>query len=84
MNGEFYNTYNNNLSEETYVDSLLSKNIRKKITIHLNNNDNKDISGILENIGKDYLILSESSTGYSHVVLPIYVNYITFEEEINY
>ena len=81
MNGEIYSTYDNDVNNETYFDSLLINNIHKKITIHFNTD--KEIAGIIEGIGKDYLILSEPSTGYYQVVLPIYINYITFEEEIN-
>ena len=79
MNGDFYSIDNQN--DKLYFDILLSKNIGKKIIVHLNHN--KDISGILENIGADYLILSEPSTGNKHIILPIYISYITFEEEIN-
>lgn len=75
--------------EDSYMDSLIRNNIGKQVCIcasFTNSNDFKDVkfNGILEQSGKDYVILSEPSTGKWHLVPSIYIDFITFNENINY
>jgi len=44
----------------------------------------KIFEGIIENSGKDYIVISDPSTGEWNLILFIYVNYISFLENINY
>ena len=44
----------------------------------------KVFTGILEQSGRDHIIISDPKTGKWQLLLMIYVSYITFEETINY
>ncbi len=75
--------------EDSYMDSLIRNNIGKQICIFVtipSSNDFRDFkfNGILEYSGKDYVILSEPSTGKWHLIPSIYIDFITFDENINY
>lgn len=70
------------------ISSLLNINKGKKVCIYISfkNSDewkNKTFTGILEEAGKDYLVLSDPKCG-DWYILPIkYVDYIKSEENIN-
>ena len=75
--------------EDSYMDSLIRNNIGKQICIYVtfpSSNDFRDFkfNGILEQSGKDYVDLSEPSTGKWHLIPSIYIDFITFDENINY
>lgn len=75
--------------EESYMDSLIRNNIGKQVCVYVtfpSSNDFKDFkfNGILEQSGKDYVVLSEPSTGKWHLISSIYIDFITFDENINY
>jgi spore germination protein Q len=75
--------------EDSYMDSLIRNNIGKQVCIFVtipSSNDFRDFkfNGILEQSGKDYVVLSEPSTGKWHLIPSIYINFITFDENINY
>lgn len=75
--------------EDSYIDSLIRNNIGKQVCIYVtfpSSNDFRDFkfNGILEQSGKDYVVLSEPSTGKWHLIPSIYINFITFDENINY
>lgn len=75
--------------EDSYIDSLIRNNIGKQVCIYAtfsNSNDFRDFkfNGILEQSGKDYVVLSEPSTGKWHLIPIIYIDFITFDENINY
>ena len=75
--------------EDSYMDSLIRNNIGKQVCIFVtipSSNDFRDFkfNGILEYSGKDYVILSEPSTGKWHLIPSIYIDFITFDENINY
>ena len=75
--------------EDSYIDSLIRNNIGKQVCIFVtipSSNDFRDFkfNGILEQSGKDYVVLSEPSTGKWHLIPSIYINFITFDENINY
>jgi spore coat protein GerQ len=44
----------------------------------------KVFKGRLEAAGKDHIIISDTQTGTRYLLLSIYLDYVTFEEEINY
>ena len=70
-----------------YIIELLKNNLNKKIKINMNfpyNENQNEFDGIIEQIGNDYIILSEPKTGNWKILPFIYLNYITFEEKINY
>ena len=58
--------------EQSYVENILRLNKGKIFT------------GVVEQAGRDHLIISDPSTGKWYLILMIYLNYVEFEENINY
>lgn len=76
-------------SEESYIENILRLNAGKQATVYMTfeNNDQwnaKVFKGIVEAAGRDHIILSDPQTGKRYLLLMIYLDYITFDEEINY
>lgn len=81
-----YNTLN---FEQSYIENILRMNKGKKVTVHMTFPDSeefkdREFKGIVEQAGKDHIILSEPATGKWFLLLMIYVDFITFDEKINY
>lgn len=69
------------------IEALLKFNKGKKLTIHMgfpNSKEHKDITGILEQSNEEYITLSNPQTGAWNLLPTIYIDYITFDENINY
>lgn len=83
-------TINNDVPfEQSYIENILRMNKGKKVTVHMTFPDSeqfkdREFSGIIEQSGRDHIILSEPSTGKWYLLLMIYVDFITFDEKINY
>ena len=71
--------------EQTYIENIIRLNKGKKVCIYQNfpYGEEKSFTGIIENCGKDHIILSNPNTGKWYLLLMIYVSYIDFDEEIN-
>ena len=79
--------YTTNIQEQPYIENILKFNKGKKIKIYTsfpNKEDMKEFKGILENSGKDYITISDPQTGNWNLIPIIFMNYITFDENINY
>lgn len=74
--------------EQSYIENILRLNRGKMATVYMNFENSqwgsKVFKGIIEAAGKDHIILSDPQTGIRYLLLMIYLNYITFDEEINY
>ena len=74
--------------EQSYIENILRLNRGKIATIYMNFENSewgsKVFKGIIEAAGKDHIIISDPATGLRYLLLTIYLNYITFDEEINY
>ena len=73
--------------EQSYIENLLRLNRVKKVEIYASYPDsdewrNKVFSGIIEQSGRDHIILSDPKTGDWYLILIIYVNFIKFDERI--
>lgn len=82
-------TPNNFTFEESYIENILRINKGKKVDVFMSFPDstewrNKVFTGIIEESGRDHIILSDPSTGDWFLLLMIYVNYVKFHEKINY
>ena len=78
----------NNVEANSYIEDILKNNKGKKInisTIIPNSKEEmqKTFNGILEQTGKDYLIISNPEDGKYYLIPIIYLNYIKFDEKIN-
>jgi len=74
--------------EQSYIENILRLNRGKIATIYMNFENSewgsKAFKGVIEAAGKDHIIISDPATGMRYLLLTIYLNYITFDEEINY
>ena len=75
-------------NEQSYIENILRVNKGKKVSIYqsfADSNEWKDqvFTGIIEQSGRDHIILSDPQTGNWYLLLMIYVNFIKFDEEIN-
>ena len=88
----FYPQYNQNqyaqADEQSYIENILRLNLGKQVSAYMNFENSqwgsKVFKGTLEAAGKDHIIISDPTTGTRYLLLSIYLDYVTFEEEINY
>ena len=91
------NNYQDNIStngqelamEQSYIENILRLNKGKKVKAYVSFPDSIDwkdsiFTGIIEQAGRDHLIISDPSTGKWNLILMIYLNFVEFEERINY
>ena len=75
--------------EASYVENILRLNKGKLVTAYLTFENNTErnnmvVKGIIEAAGRDHLILSDPQTGKRYLLLMVYLDYVTFDEEIEY
>ena len=75
--------------EQSYIENILRLNKGKQVRVHMtfpDSNEYRDLEfkGIIEQSGRDHIILSDPSTGTWELLLMIYVDFISFDEPINY
>ena len=86
----YYNSKNDSMPmEQSYIENILRLNKGKKVTAYVSFPDSNDwrdsrFTGIIEEAGRDHLIISDPATGHWNLILMIYLNFVDFEERINY
>ena len=75
--------------EQSYIENILRLNKGKRVNAYVSFPDssewqNKVFSGIIEEAGRDHLIISDPETGKWYLIRIIYLDYIEFMEHINY
>ncbi|SFE08372.1 spore germination protein Q [Lentibacillus persicus] len=75
--------------EQSYIENILRLNEGKEATVYMTFENNEEwnariFRGIVEAAGRDHIILRERQTGRRYLLLMIYLDYITFDEELNY
>lgn len=75
--------------EQSYIENILRLNKGKKVTAYVSYPDSIDwkdskYTGIIEQAGRDHLIISDPTTGKWYLILMIYLNYVEFDERVNY
>ena len=72
--------------QQSYIENILRLNRGKMATVHMTfeGNNSRTFTGIIEAAGRDHIILSEEGTGRRVLLLMVYLDYVTFNEEINY
>ncbi len=73
--------------EQSYIENILRLNRGKKVEVYASYPDStewrdKIFSGIVEQSGRDHIIISDPKDGKWYLILLIYVNYIKFDERI--
>lgn len=75
--------------EQSFIENILRLNKGKLATVYATFENNsqwnaKKFIGIIEAAGRDHLILSDPETG-QRILLPmVYLDYVTFDEELEY
>lgn len=72
--------------QQSYIENILRLNRGKLATVHMTfeGSNQRTFTGIIEAAGRDHIILSEEGTGRRVLLLMVYLDYVTFNEEINY
>jgi spore germination protein Q len=75
--------------EQSYIENILRQNKGKAAKAYFSFPDSNEwrdkiFEGIIEFAGKDHLIMSDPKTGKWQLILLIYLNFIEFDEPINY
>lgn len=77
------------IDEQSYIENILRLNRGKKARFHVTvpgsiEWQDRVFDGIIEQSGKDHIIVSNPNTGEWYLILMIYLDFVTFEEPINY
>lgn len=77
--------------EQSYIENILRLNKGKFAKVYMSFDGGESgqytpitFSGIIEAAGRDHIILSDPNTGERYVLLMVYLNFVTFFEEIEY
>jgi spore germination protein Q len=72
--------------EESYIENILRLNKGKLATVYMvfEDRESRVFKGIIEAAGRDHLIISDPQTGTRYLLPMVYLNYVSFEEEIEY
>lgn len=77
------------LVEESYIENILRMNRGKLATIYMTFENNsqwnaKVFKGVIVNAGRDHIIITDPKTGTSYLLQMVNLDYITFDEPLNY
>lgn len=74
--------------EQSYIENILRLNRGKHATVYMtfdgDNQPMREFRGIIEAAGRDHIIISDPQTGERFLLLMVYLNYVKFDEEIEY
>lgn len=82
--------YNDELPmEQSYVENILRLNKGKVASFYMSFPDSNEwrdriFTGVVEQAARDHIVISDPKTGKWYLLLSIYLNYIVFDEKINY
>ncbi|WP_410795724.1 spore coat protein GerQ [Paenibacillus sp. J5C2022] len=75
--------------EESYIENILRLNRGKMATFYMTYENNREwnakiFKGVIEAAGRDHIVISDPSTGMRYLLLMLNLDYVTFNEQINY
>ncbi|MFC5447643.1 spore coat protein GerQ [Paenibacillus aestuarii] len=75
--------------EQSFIENILRLNLGKMATLYMTYENNSEwnakiFKGRLEAAGRDHIIISDPTTGMRYLLLMVNLDYITFDEELNY
>ncbi|WP_260412345.1 spore coat protein GerQ [Alkalihalobacillus sp. TS-13] len=75
--------------EQSYIENILRLNRGKVGTFYMTFEGNpkwpaKIFRGVIEAAGRDHIIISDPESGKRYLLLMVYLDYVTFDEEIEY
>lgn len=75
-------------NQQSYIENILRDNIGKQATVYMNFEGSqwgsKVFKGIIKGAGNDHIILKEAQSETRYILLMVYLDYITFDEKIEY
>ena len=76
-------------NEESYIENIIRLNRGKLATFYMSYSDSNEwrdrvYKGIIEAAGVDHIIISDPRDGKRYILLNIYLDWVEFNEEINY
>jgi spore germination protein Q len=79
----------NPIEEQSYVENIIRINKGKMAKFHITvpgsiEWQDRVFTGIIEQAGRDHVIVSNPNTGEWYLILIIYLDFVTFDEPINY
>ena len=92
-NNEYYEKKPSNdyiiTSEQSYIENILRLNKGRKVKAYVSYPDssawqNKVYEGIIEEAGKDHLIIRDNTNNLWYLIRILYLNYVEFMEPIIY
>lgn len=77
------------MQQESYIENILRLNLGKVANVYMTFENNaewnaKVFTGVLEAAGRDHIIISDPENGRRYLLLMVYLDYITFDEPLNY
>lgn len=75
--------------EQSYVENILRLNKGKVASFYMTFPDANEwrdriFTGVVEQAARDHVVISDPKTGKWYLLLTIYLDFIVFDEEINY
>lgn len=75
--------------EQSYVENILRMNKGKVASFYMTFPDagewkDRIFTGVVEQAARDHFVISDPKTGKWYLLLSIYLDFIVFDEEINY
>lgn len=78
----------NYFDETSYIENILRDNLNKVATVYMNFEGSqwgsKVFKGVLKGAGKDHIILKDLQSDTRYILLMVYLDYVTFDEQIEY
>lgn len=75
-------------NQQSYIENILRDNLNKVATVYMNFENSqwgsKIFKGVLKGAGKDHIIIKDIQSETRYLLLMVYLNYITFDESIEY
>ena len=83
-----YIQQNTGYNKDEYAENLIRKNIGKKAAFYMSFSDSiqwRDsiFEGIIEDAGKDYVLIYNRDTNKRFLLWNVYLDYIVFDEQLN-
>ncbi|AXF57961.1 spore coat protein GerQ [Salicibibacter kimchii] len=75
--------------EQSYIENILRLNLGKDARVYMTfgnggNQQSQVFEGRLEAAGRDHIIIVDDNTGRRYLLLMIYLDYVTFDEPLDY
>lgn len=83
------NSMEKDYNEQSYIENILRLNKGRKVNAYVSFPDssewqNKIFTGLIEEAGKDHLIIKDVTNGNWYLIRILYLDYVEFMEPINY